>query len=101
MVRGWWTSSRSTLFRRMIGTSSLYAVVGDRDANVFFRPGMKEQKYEKYREAWHLLVDACQPPAKGPIDIHASCDEEAETRVVREAIERAAVRRMFRGVLQS
>jgi hypothetical protein len=46
-------------------------------------------------------VDACQPTAKGPIDIHASCDEEAETRVAREEIERAAVRRMFRGVLQS
>jgi hypothetical protein len=78
-----------------------YAVVGDRDANVFFKPGMKGQKYEKYREAWHLLVDACQPTVKGPVDIHASCDEEAETRVAREAIERAALRRMFRGVLQS
>jgi hypothetical protein len=61
-----------------------YGVVGDRDANVFFKPGMKGQKYEKYREAWHLLVDACQPPAKGPIDIQASCDEEAETRVAKE-----------------
>src|ERR1700693_2827776 len=78
-----------------------YAVVGDRDANVFFKPGMTGQKYEKYREAWHLLVDACQPPAKAPVDIHASCDEEAETRLAREEIERAALRRMFRGVLQS
>ena len=75
-----------------------YAVVGDRDANVFFKPGVKEQKYEKYREAWHLLVDAAKGGAEGLIDIQACCDEE--DAAVREVARRAAVRKMFREVLQ-
>jgi len=37
-----------------------YEVIGDRDANVYLSPGSKEQKYEKYREAWHLLLAACK-----------------------------------------
>jgi PD-(D/E)XK endonuclease len=77
-----------------------YAVVGDRDANVFFKPGMKGQKYEKYREAWHLLVNAANGGAEGLIDIHACCDEEEEAQSAREAKSRAAIRRMFRGVFQ-
>ena len=76
-----------------------YAVVGDRDANVFFKPGMKGQKYEKYREAWHLLLDACKGRAEGPIDIQA-CGEEEAAAGAREVVRRAAVRKMFRGVLQ-
>ncbi len=58
-----------------------YEVIGDRDANVFFRPGCKRQKYEKYREAWHLLLEACKGAAGGPIDIHACCDDAAEETV--------------------
>jgi PD-(D/E)XK endonuclease len=77
-----------------------YAVVGDRDANVFFRPGMKGQKYEKYREAWDLLVDACKGRADGPIDIQGCCDETDTTESAREVMERAAIRKMFREVLQ-
>jgi hypothetical protein len=77
-----------------------YAVVGDRDANVFFKPGMKGQKYEKYREAWHLLVDACGGGDGGPIDIQACCDDGDAARSDREAMGRAAIRKMFRGVLQ-
>ncbi len=42
-----------------------YEVIGDRDANVFFRPGCKRQKYEKYREAWHLLLEACRAQPVG------------------------------------
>jgi hypothetical protein len=61
-----------------------YAVVGDRDANVFFRPGMKEQKYEKYREAWDLLLDAAKGGGEGPIDIQACCDEDEAAQGVRE-----------------
>jgi hypothetical protein len=73
-----------------------YAVVGDRDANVFFKPGMKGQKYEKYREAWHLLVNGCGGGDDGPIDIQAGCDEgEAD-----QLMQRSAVRRMFRGVFR-
>ena len=78
-----------------------YAVVGDRDANVFFKPGMKGQKYEKYREAWHLLVDACKGGSDGPIDIQACCDDGDAARIAREVRERAAIRKMFRGVLQA
>jgi hypothetical protein len=76
-----------------------YAVVGERDANVYFKPGMKGQKYEKYREAWHLLLDACRGGGDGPIDIHACCDEEA-AQGVREVARTATVRKMFRGVFQ-
>ena len=53
-----------------------YEVIGDRDANVYLRPGSKEQKYEKYREAWHLLLEACK--GAGPVDIHGCCEETAE-----------------------
>lgn len=56
-----------------------YAVIGNRDANVFFKPGMKNQKYGEYREAWHLLVEACRREA-GPIDIQA-CGEDEESGV--------------------
>jgi hypothetical protein len=52
-----------------------YAVVGDRDANLYFRPGLKGQKYGDYREAWHLLLDAAKGRPDGPIDIQACCDE--------------------------
>jgi hypothetical protein len=76
------------------------AVVGDRDANVFFKPGMKGQKYGEYREAWHLLVDACRGRAEGPIDIQACCDEGEAVQGVSEAARMAAVRKMFRGVFQ-
>jgi PD-(D/E)XK endonuclease len=78
-----------------------YAVVGDRDTDVYFKPGTKKQKYEKYREAWHLLLDACKGGAQEPIDIQACCDEGEEAASAREVMERAAIRKMFRGVFQS
>jgi hypothetical protein len=78
-----------------------YAVVGDRDANVFFKPGMKGQKYGEYREAWHLLVDACKGRTEGPIDIQACCDEGDAKQIAREVTERTAIRKMFRQVLQT
>jgi len=53
-----------------------YELIGERDANVYLRPGSKEQKYEKYREAWDLLLEACRGAAAGPVDIHACCEEE-------------------------
>jgi len=77
-----------------------YAVVGDRDANVFFKPGMKGQKYEKYREAWHWGVVGGGGGGGGPIDIPACCDDGDAARSDREAMGRAAIRKMFRGVLQ-
>jgi hypothetical protein len=77
-----------------------YDVVGDRDANVFFRPGMKGQKYEKYREAWDLLLDAAKGGDEGTVDIHACCDEGDAEQSAREVMERAAIRKMFREVFQ-
>jgi hypothetical protein len=78
-----------------------YAVVGNRKANVTFNPSMKKQKYGKYREAWHLLLDACKGGTQGPIDIQACCDEEEAATGAREVMGRAAVRKMFRGVFRS
>jgi len=80
-----------------------YAVVGERNANVYFRPGMKGQKYEKYREAWHLLVDATKGRAEGLLEIRA-CSEPDESQedcsksaqVNPPARSRSMVRRMFR-----
>jgi hypothetical protein len=77
-----------------------YAVVGDRDANVYFRPGVKEQKYEKYREAWHLLLDAAKGRDEGPVDIHACCDGEDVAQDVSEVMRPSEVRKMFRGLFQ-
>ncbi len=78
-----------------------YAVVGDRDANVFFKPGMKGQKYEKYREAWHLLRETGGGGGGGPIEIRACCDDGDAAQIAREVAERGAIRKMFRGVLQA
>jgi hypothetical protein len=79
-----------------------YAVVGDRDANLYFRPGFKGQKYGGYREAWHLLMAATKGSGKGRLEIRACCDE-AEPGIGRDLQPRglqSVVRRMFRGVFQ-
>jgi hypothetical protein len=75
-----------------------YELVGDRDANVFFRPGVKGQKYGKYAEAWHLLVNAAKAPEPPPVDIRACCDEAAASPGAGEVM--AGVRRMFRGLFR-
>jgi len=78
-----------------------YAVIGDRDANVFFKPGMKKQKYSEYREAWHLLVEACRRKEQGPIEIQACCSEadaaaELESRRMAERMNsQGSIRKMF------
>ena len=51
-----------------------YAVVGDRDANVYFRPGFKGQKYGEYREAWDLLPEAAKGRGKKRLEIRACCE---------------------------
>jgi hypothetical protein len=71
-----------------------YAVVGNRDANLYFRPSMKGQKYGEYREAWHLLVNASKARVEGPIDIRACCDADDA------AAGTSAIRNMFRRVFQ-
>jgi hypothetical protein len=77
-----------------------YAVVGERDANLYFRPGLKGQKYAQYREAWHLLVEAARGPERGTAEIQACC-EEAEPGIDCGGLvagSQSVVRRMFRGV---
>jgi hypothetical protein len=73
-----------------------YAVVGDRDANVFFRPGVEGQKYGKYEEAWHLLLEAAHGENRTPLDIRAGRDETTKARG--ELIEALEARRMFKGL---
>jgi hypothetical protein len=73
-----------------------YAVVGDRDANVFFKPGMKGQKYSQYRERWDLLVDACRGGAAGDIQ---ACGEGIGMDI-ESAPPLSAVRKMFRTLFQ-
>jgi hypothetical protein len=85
-----------------------YAVIGDRDANVFFKPGFKGQKYGEYREAWHLLVDACKGRTGGTADLQACCEEDGSTEVDSPAGSRSMagqtvrpmVRQMFRTLLR-
>jgi hypothetical protein len=86
-----------------------YALIGNRDANVYFRPGVKKQKYSEYREAWQLLVEASKDPKLPPIQIHANCDDrdpvescaEAEQIEGGDARSPSAVRKMFRELFQS
>jgi len=79
-----------------------YAVVGDRDANLYFRPGLKGQKYGEYREAWHLLLDAAKGPEPSPVDIRACCDRAEATEGIQTEVRcgrpLVTVRNMFRRV---
>lgn len=77
-----------------------YSVIGNRPMLLHLYPESKRSKYNKYREAWHLLVNACKGRADGPISIQACCDETHTTESAREITERAAIRKMFRGVFQ-
>jgi hypothetical protein len=62
-----------------------YKVIGKRYATLHFSPDSARQKYGKYLEAWHLLVDASKGKAGGPIDLHASCDNAGQTEAYAEA----------------
>jgi hypothetical protein len=77
-----------------------YAAIGDRDANVYFRPGVKGQKYGAYREAWQLLLEAAKGPERPPLEIRACWDEGDAAQGMREVALTAAARKMFRGVFQ-
>jgi hypothetical protein len=85
-----------------------YAVIGNRDRNLHFRPEFRRQKYDKYKEAWHLLLNAAKGRTDGPIDIHACCNEEeatVEARLGPEADTAAeselGVRTMFRALFST
>jgi hypothetical protein len=86
-----------------------YALVGDRDANVYFGPGVKKQKYGEYREAWHLLLEACKGMSRKGLEIRGCAErdggdyaggEEIDARKINVWAARGAfrVRRMFREV---
>jgi hypothetical protein len=80
-----------------------YAVIGDRDANVFFKPGMKNQKYGEYREAWPLLVDAARRRNNGTIDIQACGEQDESEEGCRRSTEvnpSAGSRSMFRPMVR-
>jgi hypothetical protein len=69
---------------------------------VHLYPASKRSKYNKYREAWHLLLNATKGKADGPIRIQACSDEEeAAQGDAREAKARAGIRKMFRPLLQA
>jgi hypothetical protein len=83
-----------------------YEVVGDRDANLYFRPGVRGHKYGEYREAWYLLVNACKAGREGPIDIQACCDEGGAEQTEGNGLispegSWSALRYMFRGNIWS
>jgi hypothetical protein len=73
-----------------------YAVVGDRDANLYFRPGVKGQKYGEYKEAWHLLLNASKGRTEARLEIRACCDPAETVETEKEGIQTSTVRRMFR-----
>jgi hypothetical protein len=50
-----------------------YAVVGKRYATLHFTPNGKREKHRKYREAWHLLLNAAN--GRGPLEIQACCEQ--------------------------
>ena len=78
-----------------------YAVVGDRDANLYFRPGVRGQKYGKYREAWHLLLDAGKETDPPPLEIRACCDDAEGIRTDVESFRLSrTMRKMFRVLFQ-
>lgn len=84
-----------------------YAVVGNRDANVYLRPGFKGQKYGKYREAWDLLLTAAKGGGNGSLEIHACCEQTKMPGPLDERIDSSAatsrptIRKMFRALFQS
>jgi hypothetical protein len=84
-----------------------YAVVGNRDANVYFRPGFKGQKYGEYREAWHLLLQASKGGDDGPLEIRACGEQTKMADPLDERIDSSAatsrptIRKMFRALFQS
>jgi hypothetical protein len=82
-----------------------YAAMGRDNRTLHFTPDSDHQKYGKYQEAWHLLLEATKSRNKKGLEIRACAgDEDEETFVagseVRAARSTARVRRMFRGVFQ-
>ena len=77
-----------------------YSVIGSRPVLLHLYPESTRSKYNNYREAWHLLVDAAKGRTDGPISIQACSDEEEAAQGAKALTQRSAVRRMFRGAFQ-
>jgi hypothetical protein len=60
-----------------------YEVIGEKSRNLHFRPEFRRQKYDKYKEAWRLLVDAANRPSGNGIEIQACCADEEELALAR------------------
>jgi len=81
-----------------------YRVIGKRYATLHFTPNGKREKHRKYREAWHLLLDATKGAA--PIEIRACCavadaEQPSNERTNSTAnSSRSRVRKMFQTLFQ-
>jgi len=81
-----------------------YEVIGEKDRNLHFRPEFWRQKHDKYKEAWHLLLNAAKGQGEKGIDIRACAESEdmesngREWRSVQAERATSRVRRMFRGL---
>jgi hypothetical protein len=84
-----------------------YAVIGKKNTMLHFTPDSERQKYGKYQEAWHLLLNATKGRDRKGLEIRACGDGENEAGVggAREGGQAARgtsrVRRMFRGLFGS
>jgi hypothetical protein len=82
-----------------------YAAVGKHNRTLHFTPDSDDQKYGKYQEAWHLLLEAAKGRGRKGLEIRACAgNEDAESfdlgSEVRAARSSDRVRRMFRGLFQ-
>jgi PD-(D/E)XK endonuclease len=80
-----------------------YAVMGRDNRTLHFTPDSERQKYGRYQEAWHLLLNATKSRGRKGLELRACVDEEDGVEL--GAYDQAArgtlrVRRMFRGLFQ-
>jgi hypothetical protein len=83
-----------------------YAVMGRENRTLHFTPDSERQKYGKYQESWHLLLEATKGRGKKAVDLHACSDDldaedvGGEGESAQAARGTLRVRRMFRGLFQ-
>jgi PD-(D/E)XK endonuclease len=78
-----------------------YAAMGGDNRTLHFTPDSEQQKYGKYQEAWHLLLEAAKGRGKKGLAIRASSEDGDEAEVSgRSERGTARVRRMFRGIFE-
>jgi hypothetical protein len=83
-----------------------YAVIGEKNTTLYFTPQGKRQKYGRYQEAWHLLLNATKGRRKQGTEIRACIEDGDAAGASREGEDAQAargtlrVRRMFRGLFE-